>query len=73
MLHEEFVERTQAIAKALGIELPTSYYRYAPSECWKCEKDIILYTYPGCNQDFGEVPPDPIHEPIPSTLKKLFI
>lgn len=30
MLHEVFVERTQAIAKELGIELPTSYYRYAP-------------------------------------------
>ena len=54
MLHEEFVASIQAIAKELGIQLPTSYYmptsyyRYAPSKCWKCEKDIILYTYPGC-------------------------
>ena len=73
MLHEEFVASTQAIAKELGIQLPTSYYRYAPSKCWKCKKDIILYTYPGCNQGIGSVAPDPTHEPIPSTLKKLFL
>ena len=73
MLHEEFVASTQAIAKELGIQLPTAYYRYAPSKCWKCEKDIILYTYPGCNQGIGGVAPDPTHEPIPSTLKKLFL
>ena len=73
MLHEEFVASTQAIAKELGIQLPTSYYRYAPSKCWKCKKDIILYTYPGCNQGIGGVAPDPTHEPIPSTLKKLFL
>lgn len=42
MLHEVFVARTQAIAKELSIELPTSYYRYAPAECWKCE-DVHIY------------------------------
>lgn len=73
MLHEEFVIKTQLIAKKLGIELPTSYYRYAPSECWECKKEIILYTYPGCNESLGGVPPDPTHVPIPSTLKKLFM
>ena len=72
MFHEEFVASTQAIAKELGIQLPTSYYRYAPSKCWKCEKNIILYTYPGCNQGIGGIAPDPTHEPIPSTLKKCF-
>ena len=30
MLHEEFVASTQAIAKKLGIQLPTSYYRICP-------------------------------------------
>lgn len=74
MLYEEFITKTRTIAKELGInELPDSYYRYAPSECWKCKKEIILYTYPGCNQSLGSTPPDPTHEPIPSTLKQLFI
>ncbi len=68
-----FIAKTQVIAKKLDIELPTAYYRYAPDKCWKCRKDIILYTYPGCNESLGGVPSDPTHEPIPSTLKKLFM
>ena len=67
------IHKNSRVNMVLGIQLPTSYYRYAPSKCWKCKKDIILYTYPGCNQGIGDVAPDPTHEPIPSTLKKLFL
>lgn len=52
----QFKARARALAADLGINLPTTYYRYAPCTCWRCKKEILAFTWPGY-EGHGEVHP----------------
>lgn len=66
---ENLQQETARIAKNLGISLPTSYYRYAPYQCWKCKKEMVIYTWPGKESQTGVMP---THQPRPSTIQHRF-
>lgn len=62
------MKRIELVSKASSIALPQSYYRYAIYECWKCNKDIIVFTWPSKNETWTGS--KPVGIPIPSTIKK---
>lgn len=56
------------VAKATGLkssQLPRSYYRYTVGRCWSCNREILLYTWPG-HTLYPTQPPE--QKPIPPTL-----
>jgi len=34
------------VSKQTNIDLPTEYYRFGISNCWKCNKTILVFTWP---------------------------
>jgi hypothetical protein len=60
-----FINKSKQIARATQVVLPESYYRYAPTNCWKCGKEIIVFSWPDHdNQDDNS----PKKHPIPTTI-----
>jgi hypothetical protein len=66
---QKFREKTLQIVKQTGVELPTSFYRYAPTRCWRCKKEILAFTWPDHEMHSEELPSD--HSP-PKTLRYRF-
>lgn len=64
--YQRFKAKTAEISKRTKIELPTSYYRYAPSTCWRCNNEHLVFTWPG--QQLHEKR-QPTHEPRPATIQ----
>lgn len=63
---KRFQTKTSQIAKRMNLELPTDYYRYAPCSCWRCKKDILVFTWPG--RQLHEMTP-PRYQPVPKTIR----
>jgi hypothetical protein len=55
-----FQQKISDISKVTKISLPTSYYRYAFQSCWKCNKEIIVFSW---NDEI------PALKPIPKTIQ----
>lgn len=53
------------ISRQLGIRLPWGNYYAAPYECYRCEREILVFTWPGHTMWTVEKPPFP----IPSSVK----
>jgi hypothetical protein len=66
---ERFQYKTLQIACQTNLELPNSYYRYAPCQCWKCHKEILVFTWPG-QEMHSDIPPG--KPPTPPTLRYEF-
>lgn len=64
-----FRTKAERIATAIGIELPKSYYRYSPWRCYKCQREILVFTWPG-HALHAERPPQ--KGPIPKTITHRF-
>lgn len=64
----DFIQLIEKIANDTKVALPTGYsYRYAPYQCWKCGKQIIIFKW--CNSMLeGEIEKPP--EPIPHTIQE---
>ncbi|MCA9383599.1 hypothetical protein KC909_04480 [Candidatus Dojkabacteria bacterium] len=43
---DSFYRRSVRIANSLDMKLPKDYFRYAPSECWRCKKEIMIFDWP---------------------------
>ena len=41
-----FQKKARAFAEANNLELPKRYYRYGFRKCWKCKREIIVFTWP---------------------------
>ncbi len=52
-----FDEDVAAITKDLGIEVPKAVFRYAPYECYKCRKKMLVYAWPKKEFFSSENPP----------------
>lgn len=61
-----FRTKAKRIAAEIGIDLPTSYYRYSPWPCYKCRREILVFTWPG--HELHALDP-PQKFPIPKTLQ----
>ena len=63
---EQFRIKVNKIAKETGIELPDRYYRYGFCECWKCKRDIIVFTWPKASEWDNS---QPRVKPMPRTIQ----
>jgi hypothetical protein len=58
------------IASDTNVGIPGGYkYRYAPYECWKCHKKMIIYKWTNSLIE-GNIEEPP--EPIPSSVQKRY-
>lgn len=67
---EEFKKLIERISVESNIPIPEGYtYRYAPFECWKCNKEMLVFTWtePLISGSIN-IPPDP----RPITLKERY-
>ena len=62
-------ERVSRIALKTGVEMPTSYYRYGITHCWKCGDEIIVFAWP---EDGHQTMGRPQKEPMPRTIQYRF-
>ncbi len=65
----KFQAKAKHIAQGTGIELPSAYYRYGLSRCWKCKHEIVVFAWPknGMHDDNA-----PIVKPPPKTVQYRF-
>lgn len=61
-----FNETVLKVSRKINIKIPVSYYRYSYCYCWKCNNEILVFTWPGKNI-FPEH--KPLKQPIPKTIQ----
>jgi len=64
--YSEYKVKAKRIAKASGIDLPDTYYRYGIIECWNCKQEIIVFAWP--KKDLYDVSAPKVR-PYPRTIK----
>lgn len=65
----DFIQLVEKTASDTKVTLPTDFsYRYAPYECWKCGKQIVIYKWCDNSLMEGEIEKPP--EPIPHTIQE---
>lgn len=66
----DFMQLVEKIASDTKVVLPAGYsYRYAPYQCWKCGKQIIIFKWSNSMLEGGIEKPS---EPIPHTIKESY-
>ena len=64
----EFTQLVEKIAKDTKVTLPTDFsYRYAPYQCWKCGRQIVIFKW-GNSLIEGEIE-KPL-APVPHTIQE---
>jgi hypothetical protein len=61
-----FQAKVMKIAKDNNVDLPTSYYRFGFTRCWKCKREIIVFAWQGSETSNDFVPE---LKPIPRTVQ----
>ena len=57
---EEFWHRCWQVAAVSHVVLPRSFYRFTLTNCWKCNKEILVFDWPeGCD----------LEKPKPRTIR----
>lgn len=72
-LGARFRLKATIIAEQTNIKLPERYFRYTPTLCWKCSKEILVFGWPG-DRGFttnGIFPK--LEQPAPRTIKPVHI
>lgn len=59
-------EKCERVSRKTGIPLPSKYYIPGIVECWKCKKEILVFSWPD-HDSYGKKPPK--EQPIPKTIK----
>jgi hypothetical protein len=63
----KFKKKLQQVSQKTGVALTGgTYYRCAVQKCWKCDEEIIVFTWP--NDGLWEAA-SPVEEPLPQTVK----
>jgi len=62
---KRFQAKAARLAQTTNIDLPREYYRYGFCSCWRCRKEILVFTWPG--RQLHEVQ-QPNKQPIPKTI-----
>jgi ssDNA-binding Zn-finger/Zn-ribbon topoisomerase 1 len=58
----------ERISSVSGVPLPTAYYRSACTDCWRCQKEILVFDWPGKDMH-NDVPPRGANRPRTVQLK----
>lgn len=66
-----YVKTARDVAWRTHITLPSAYFRYKIDRCWKCKKDILLFTWPGRKKWDNRRPPHRWLELFPETMKQV--
>jgi len=66
---DKFQAKAARLAKAIGVELPTAYYRYGINRCWKCRRESLVFAWP---REYIHDDTKPKVEPIPKTIQYRF-
>lgn len=61
-----YISRAKELAKQSNIDLPISFYRFGISKCWKCNKRILVFTWPN-HSSFSIT--EPTKKPKPRTIQ----
>ena len=61
----KFHKKVHIIAQRSNIDLPSSFYRYSYTSCWKCKKNILVFTWPS---NYSQSNQKPLQKPIPRTI-----
>jgi hypothetical protein len=69
LAYSKFQARVRQIAKASNVELPTAYYRYGLTMCWKCEQEILAFAWPESSAWNNSAPGV---KPFPRTIQYRF-
>ena len=64
--YRKFLALTRDIAARSRIEIPRSFYRYAPTSCWSCRADILVFTWPGHKM---HSPDRELKQPVPEMVQ----
>lgn len=64
--YEKFRSRVEEIARTNHLALPATYYRYGFCTCWKCNREIIVFAWPG---DSMQDDARPRGNPLPATIQ----
>lgn len=62
---DKFQLKTKELAHRAGIVLPSSYYRYGICQCWKCNREILVFDWP----ERGWSQAKPLQMPVPKTIQ----
>lgn len=64
----DFMQLVEKIASDTNVALPSGFdYRYAPYQCWKCGRQIVIFKW--CNSMLeGKI--EKPQEPIPHTIQE---
>lgn len=57
------------VATDSKVPVPETYYRYGLCACYRCGREVLVFTYPGHQNDPTSIP---THRPIPVTLRFQF-
>ncbi len=68
-LLSKYKKKIERISRETGVVIPDKYFVCAPATCWKCDKEILVFSWPN-HSDNEQIAP--IIEPIPSTIKYQF-
>ncbi len=68
-LIERYVDTARDVARRTHITLPPAYFRYKIDRCWKCKKEILLFTWPGRKKWDSRRPPYRWLAIFPTTMK----
>jgi hypothetical protein len=66
--YTRFQQVVAQIASETRVALPAAYYRYAPTDCWRCHRAILVFAWPEAHKNlFPDV--EPTIRPRPHTIR----
>ena len=57
--YARFRVRCEKLARQTGISLPQADYRYAPAFCWRCKREILVFTWANHSSFAKKLPATP--------------
>ncbi|MEQ6359502.1 competence protein CoiA family protein [Thermoanaerobacter thermohydrosulfuricus] len=64
--YKKFLKKAETIAQKTKVKIPTEYYLYGITKCWKCRKEILVFTWAGHTSFSREMPKK---RPFPRTIQ----
>ncbi|NNG66404.1 competence protein CoiA family protein [Caldanaerobacter subterraneus] len=64
--YKKFLRKAKTIAQKTRVKIPTEYYLYGITTCWKCKREILVFTWAGHTSLDKRAPKK---KPIPSTIQ----
>ena len=66
--YNKFIQKAKVISRQTNVQLPGEYFRYGIRECYKCKKEILVFTWPNAFEKNDK----PRSDYVPRTIKRQF-